>query len=266
MLTTHHIDEAEQLADSIAILARGHLLACGTPSEIKKTFGVGFHLLAVFQTAAQAHAAREDAWQTVTRLSPTAKLDQQSASNILKYTVPSADRKSLPSLFEELSKIPQARVSVQASTLEDAFVNIGNDEQAFLCRLQGYEEFRPEPMPELEVPAEFYQHTPSLSCWGQVRTLLKGKFNVTRRSPTAILGHLYALIYITLGVVLVLNIYGDSEPRDYQAMQAILFNFIAIGYIFNSNIYVSSVVRVNEKQIRYGLTVMGLRPLHFWAA
>ena len=36
LLTTHYMDEAEQLSDSIAIINRGKLVAEGTPSEIKK--------------------------------------------------------------------------------------------------------------------------------------------------------------------------------------------------------------------------------------
>jgi hypothetical protein len=48
-------------------------------------------------------------------------------------------------------------------------------------------------------------------------------------------------------------------------MQAILFNFMAIGFIFNSNIYVSTVVRYSELRIRYGYSVMGVRPACFWA-
>ncbi|MDA4121990.1 MAG: ABC transporter ATP-binding protein [Thaumarchaeota archaeon] len=36
LLTTHYMDEAEQLADSLAIINKGKLVATGTPSEIKK--------------------------------------------------------------------------------------------------------------------------------------------------------------------------------------------------------------------------------------
>jgi len=36
LLTTHYMDEAEQLSDSLAIINRGKLVSMGTPSEIKK--------------------------------------------------------------------------------------------------------------------------------------------------------------------------------------------------------------------------------------
>ncbi len=44
VLTTHHLDEAEELADRIAIMARGKLLTVGTSEFIKKNFGIGYNL------------------------------------------------------------------------------------------------------------------------------------------------------------------------------------------------------------------------------
>ena len=42
VLTTHHLDEAEVLADRIGIMANGILLACGTSEFIRKNFGEGY--------------------------------------------------------------------------------------------------------------------------------------------------------------------------------------------------------------------------------
>lgn len=35
LLTTHYMDEAEQLADRVAIMARGEIVALGTPEELR---------------------------------------------------------------------------------------------------------------------------------------------------------------------------------------------------------------------------------------
>jgi ABC-type multidrug transport system ATPase subunit len=42
VLTTHHLDEAEILADRIAIMAAGKLLTCGKSDYIKENFGEGY--------------------------------------------------------------------------------------------------------------------------------------------------------------------------------------------------------------------------------
>ncbi len=44
VLTTHHFEEAEALADQIAILSKGKILTIGTVDCMKKTFGTGYHL------------------------------------------------------------------------------------------------------------------------------------------------------------------------------------------------------------------------------
>jgi len=44
ILTTHHLDEAEHLADRIGIMAKGELLTVGSSDFIKKKFGEGYNL------------------------------------------------------------------------------------------------------------------------------------------------------------------------------------------------------------------------------
>jgi ABC-2 type transport system ATP-binding protein len=41
LLTTHYIEEAEQLCDRIAFINRGEIVACGTNAELAAEFGVG---------------------------------------------------------------------------------------------------------------------------------------------------------------------------------------------------------------------------------
>ncbi len=41
MLSTHHLYEAERLCDRVAILNRGHLLACGTLADLRRQFFPG---------------------------------------------------------------------------------------------------------------------------------------------------------------------------------------------------------------------------------
>ncbi|KFO11016.1 ATP-binding cassette sub-family A member 13, partial [Balearica regulorum gibbericeps] len=44
IFTTHHLDEAEVLSDHIAILQRGQLRCCGSPSYLRETYGQGHSL------------------------------------------------------------------------------------------------------------------------------------------------------------------------------------------------------------------------------
>lgn len=44
ILTTHYMDEAEYLADRVAVVSKGSLKVCGTTSFLKKKFGQFFYL------------------------------------------------------------------------------------------------------------------------------------------------------------------------------------------------------------------------------
>ena len=59
VLTTQHLDEADQLADRIAIIDRGKVIAEGTPGELKASVGSGAVHVRV------ADAARRDEAQRV---------------------------------------------------------------------------------------------------------------------------------------------------------------------------------------------------------
>ncbi len=44
LLSTHRMDEAEQLCDNIAIMINGKMICYGSPSYLKKVYGQGYTL------------------------------------------------------------------------------------------------------------------------------------------------------------------------------------------------------------------------------
>jgi ABC-2 type transport system ATP-binding protein len=57
VMTTHYMEEAEQLCDRIAIIDRGRLLACGAPEELKKQAPGGTLIEIALDGAAEAALA-----------------------------------------------------------------------------------------------------------------------------------------------------------------------------------------------------------------
>ena len=45
ILTTHYMDEAEMLADRVAIISKGSLQCCGSSLFLKDKYGTGFHII-----------------------------------------------------------------------------------------------------------------------------------------------------------------------------------------------------------------------------
>jgi ABC-2 type transport system ATP-binding protein len=105
LITTHYMDEAEQLSDSLAIINKGRLLATGTPSEIKKRLG-STHSVTVKTTAEDL--SEFAAFGTVLRAGTGIRVltSQQGASDLASLCL----KKGI-------------EVSVRQVTLEDVYIS-----------------------------------------------------------------------------------------------------------------------------------------------
>ncbi|HWI73557.1 MAG TPA: ATP-binding cassette domain-containing protein [Baekduia sp.] len=99
LLTTQYLDEADHLADRIAVLDRGRIVAEGTPEELKRRIGGG-HVELEFATAAALSRA-------AAALGARAPADEER----LALQVPSDG--SVAALRELLGRLDDARVEVQ---------------------------------------------------------------------------------------------------------------------------------------------------------
>ncbi|MEU2252811.1 ATP-binding cassette domain-containing protein [Nocardia xishanensis] len=111
-LTTQYLEEADQLADRIAVLDQGRLVAQGTPDELKRQIP-GTHVRLRFTDVAQLDAA--------TRLFPESTPDHEA----LTLRVPSdGGTKSLRALLDRLDEysLSAEEFSVHTPDLDDVFL------------------------------------------------------------------------------------------------------------------------------------------------
>ncbi|WP_412538368.1 ATP-binding cassette domain-containing protein [Longispora sp. K20-0274] len=111
-LTTQYLDEADQLADRIAVLDQGRLVAQGTPDELKRQIP-GTHVRLRFSTVAQLDAAA--------RLFPEGTRDDET----LALRVPSdGGTASLRALLDRLDghALSAEEFSVHTPDLDDVFL------------------------------------------------------------------------------------------------------------------------------------------------
>jgi ABC-2 type transport system ATP-binding protein len=110
-LTTQYLDEADELADRIALLDRGRMVADGTPAELKRLVPGG-HISLEFATAAGLDAAAS-----------VLRATAQDKDN-LTLQVPSdgsvASLKALLDRFDDAS-ISVERLSIHTPDLDDVF-------------------------------------------------------------------------------------------------------------------------------------------------
>ena len=113
VLTTHYMDEAEQLCDRLVIMDEGRVVACGSPREL-----ISAHATReVVELRFADDRARADA---VERIDGLADQVEQLADRVLLYT---ADGDAVLGQLDHLAPAPTATL-VRRSSLEDVFLRL----------------------------------------------------------------------------------------------------------------------------------------------
>ena len=116
ILTTHNMDEAERMADRVAIIDHGKLLVVDTPEALKRSIGEGD----VLELEIKGISA-EDALAKIQDRFPTAQADDSlnriHAGGIVDH---------IPQILNELSQLGAAvgEIHLGSNTLEDVFISL----------------------------------------------------------------------------------------------------------------------------------------------
>ncbi|HEX5725723.1 MAG TPA: ABC transporter ATP-binding protein [Longimicrobiaceae bacterium] len=115
LLTTHFMDEAERLADRVAILDHGEIIAQGTPPELIRSLG-GEHVVE-FSATVPLDEERLRALPDVSRVR------RRGAETLLTVGEP---HRSLPPLLELITAAggELASLNTHTATLDDVFLNL----------------------------------------------------------------------------------------------------------------------------------------------
>lgn len=120
-LTTQYLEEADQLADRIAVLHQGSIVASGTARELKKLVS-GSHINFTFETAKQCNTAK----------ALLTKRYHVSVSDGVTLTVTTDGSTSeVAQLFTQLrdSRIEPSEFSQKTPTLDDVFLKLISSEK-----------------------------------------------------------------------------------------------------------------------------------------
>ncbi|XP_047048205.1 ABC transporter A family member 7-like [Lolium rigidum] len=128
ILTTHSMEEAEELCDRVGIFVSGNFHCLGTPNELKARYG-GTRVLTI--TTAVEH--EEEVARLITELSPSAtKIYGMSGTQ--KFELPKREVR-LEGVFGAVAaargRFPVQGWGVTDTTLEDVFIRVAKDARAF---------------------------------------------------------------------------------------------------------------------------------------
>ena len=118
LLTTHYMDEAEQLCDRVAIMDHGKVIALGTPRELITSIGVE-HMVE-FSAGGAAKALEIPALRRMDGVR-----DVRTENGTVRMQVTELHR-AVPALLEELERqgVPLTELRTHSATLEDVFVTL----------------------------------------------------------------------------------------------------------------------------------------------
>ena len=257
LLTTHHLDEADELADRIAIMTKGKLLAVGTSEFFKKKFGVGYYLTLTpvreTMTTQEFLAKKPQIEEIISAAIPLVNIEEQAAQDVMRCSLPFTAQEKFSKLFTELEKIDGIRISVEMNTLEDVFVNIGISEDSLL---QG-EGFNEAVNINVEMP-QSVRERPTYSFKSQVLALARRRVYLLTRSARNLFLMFLPLILVFAGV---LGGFGISDPHGRLGFFLVVS---VIAYSLNTAVYCSLPVYEREQKLKYLLDVMGLRNTPYW--
>ncbi len=125
LLTTHYMDEAEQLCDRVAIMDHGKIIALGTPRELIASIGV--EQIVEFSAGnaefSAGNAAKELDVSALRQIEGVHSVRTENSSILMHVT---ELHQAVPALLHELSRqgVPLTELRTHSATLEDGFVTL----------------------------------------------------------------------------------------------------------------------------------------------
>ena len=127
MLTTHYMDEAEELGDKIAIMSNGRLKCWGTSSYLKTVLDIGYTLR--FLWKGEFDSKRIDSVRKIVERHVSGSKRQTEAGSEMKLIIPETERKNFPSLLRDIQSSAKAldiEFGLSCTTMEDIFLHVIN--------------------------------------------------------------------------------------------------------------------------------------------
>ena len=244
LLTTHYMEEADILADRIAIISDGQLRCCGSSLYLKSRFGVGYYLNLVKEAGLMSSEHSKRVVQFVQGHVPSAVVMNDIPGEI-SFQMPTSEVNRFKDMFTELdSRLKQLGLhsyGISVTTLEEVFLKVAQGSHTASQPLTSGEVIQ-----EVSAPAEnkgmvdhqgvdFYlakdRVQGSLIC-RHMQALLRKRFLTNVRDYKSIICEILVpivLVLLGLGLLMIGSWFDDQNGYDlniedhYSTPQSVLY-------------------------------------------
>ncbi len=135
VFTTHYMDEADILGDTVAVLSHGSLRVSGSPLFLKRRFGCGYTLSVLLPQIGTSDTKQsvDEVMSSVQKHVPTASIVMQEGQEII-INLSAASFASFPSLLLSLDESRHASkirdYGISLTSLDEVFMRIEDDGNA----------------------------------------------------------------------------------------------------------------------------------------
>ena len=267
--TTHHLEEAEEIADRVGIMNKGSLLIAGTVGEVKEEFGMG-HILTISKKGNQEKTKMQDLnneiGKIIQKFRAKAKfVESQMNEEFLKFLIPKEGNNLNEMLKEIEAKFPFVQFSLEMNSLEDAFINIGMQENPHLGNI--WRDIQSDKLDidnQKRMSFEPQNHKKMLflkQVWAIfLHRILLFVHDVSSSIAIFVIhiGYLLAIILICRYAILDYPDVSMEEKTQY------ISKLIISSYILLSTLFLGHHVMERELYVKYVMVVMGCKISAYW--
>ncbi|XP_055908142.1 ATP-binding cassette sub-family A member 17 [Eupeodes corollae] len=242
LITTHHMEEAEILGDTISILSNGKLEQTGTPLELKRKLGSGY----ILKLRTDGNFHEQSTLDIIKASVPTAKLINAVPPTVL-ISMPYAYKDKYTEVLEKLEtnrgNLGINSLAVTDTSLEDVFLNSqGNDSVDSPCRNKGE---------VINIP--YQKLLPDAVTWTRhVRAVFYKKF-IFVKSQLIYSAIMFSLPFLAIGIAVFIMTSLASNKSDGN--MHLNLKHLKDGYIF---INVATEFKAIENNIKQEIQSKGI--------
>jgi ABC-type multidrug transport system ATPase subunit len=248
LLTTHYMDEADLLGNSIAIMSGGRLKCSGSPMFLKSRLGVGYTL----SVACESASVTTGVAQLVTSNLPDAEVLTMGGGEIT-FRLPSASVNGFPKMLSALEECNEVRGhGIGVTTLEEIFLKIASDDHAEAHKDDDEVEMTAAVEVEAENHGALWTAEDSApvapGVFAQMLPLMRKRFNYQKRDTRTIIFQVVLPVVCIFIAMLLAGLAFSDSPRQrlngdaYDGQDLLLANCsAAMSQYAPSNVHIATL-------------------------